>query len=157
MTADWFNSTIVKILRWILFLPLSLVLAWLLSEIYIVVSKWAISRAIDPETFIIKHIYITIKGIIFSFAFFWISNIMIPKFKKVVLISLYILYSIYTIWLLWLIYMGEYYIRFNMDSRNKIDDVLQLTGTLIFCIIILYLAIKSRGLAFVDEFIELNK
>lgn len=156
MTTDWFNSTLVKILRWILFLPLSLVLAWLVSEMYIFIARWAISRAIDPETFIIKHIYITLKGMIFSLAFFWISSIMIPKFKKIVLISLFILYSIYTVWLLWLIYIDEYYIRFNMDIKYKGDNILQLIGTLIFCGIILFEIIKSRGLHFIDEFLELN-
>lgn len=154
MSNKWYNSTIVIVLRWILFIPLSLLGGTIASNILVLIQEWSLGRYLDVNSFVMKYVFTFINGSTFAVCFLYLLIIIIPRYKKNVFIFTYIFFTLFQIWLLYVMSNGEYYSKFNSDISAQESDVINLCGTLFVFFYTIYETFKNRGFKALDEIIE---
>lgn len=156
MEKKWYNSTLIIVFRWIFFLPLATIGGTVASNILVFLQKWAVGRYLDVDSFVMKYVFTFINGSAFAGCFFYLTILIVPRFKKYIFITSYLLFTTLQIWLLYIMSNGDYYRRFNSDISAQESDVINLCGTLFVCFYALYEIIKNGGIKALDEIIESN-
>lgn len=154
MDKKWYNSTLALAFRWLFFFPLALLGGTIGSIIFVLLQKWSIGIYLDTDSFIMKYIFTFITGSTFAVIFLFLIILIVPKFKKTVLIISFVLLTLFSIWLLYVMSNGEYYRIMNSDINAQERDVINLCGTLFACFYALYEVIKKGGIKALDEIIE---
>jgi hypothetical protein len=151
MKAKWYNSTFIVVLRWIFFIPLSLLGGSLASVFLTIILEFTLDRYFDSDSFVLKYLFGFLQGSMSGALFFIIMVNILPKFKKNIVLVIFILFTIINLWILALVYTGEYYQRFNIDISNKEGNIIHIIGSLFFCFSTVYYVFKNGGLKFIDE------
>lgn len=154
MKTKWYDSIFILGLRWIFFIPLSIVGGAIISNILVWLQKWSIGRFLDVDSFVMKYIFTFINGSAFAGGFFYLVILIVPKFKKGVFIISYLIFTLLQMWLLYVMYNGDYYSKFNSDIMAQKGDVVNLCGSLFICFYLLYTVFKNGGIEELDEIIE---
>lgn len=154
MNKKWFDSTFALAFRWVFFFPLALLGGTIGSIIFVLLQKWSIGLYLDADSFVMKYIFTFITGSTFAVIFLFLIILIVPKYKKSVLITSYVLLTLFSIWLLYVMSSGEYYRIMNSDINAQESDVINLSGTLFACFYALYEIIKKGGIKALDEFTE---
>lgn len=126
-----------------IFFPIALLGGSIGSIIFVLLQKWSIGLYLDADSFVMKYLFTFITGSAFAAIFLFLIILIVPSYKKIVLIISYILLTLFSIWLLYIMSNGEYYIKTNSDIRAKESDVINLCGTIFGCFYLLYTVVKD--------------